>query len=327
MHYFDPIYGEFEITESILTELIKSEPLQRLKEIDQNGYFQVHFPNTAHSRFEHSLGVFLLLKKYNAPLEEQISGLLHDVSHAVFSHCIDYALNKGTEKEQNHQDNIHDEFIKKSVLPKILRKFGFDLNYILDDSNFPLKEKSLPFLCADRIDYVLRDAFYFKEINLDEIRNILNNLQALDGFWVFKNFPSAKKFADLFFLMNSKYYAGLPSAIMHRAVGDCLKYALEKNYLAEEDLYTIEKTVLKKIENFLNKDKELSRLFERMNNKIKAAHNPKDFDAHIITKSRAVDPLFEENGETKKVSDEDKTWKKILEEESKPKEYFLKFEK
>ncbi|MBI2263045.1 HD domain-containing protein [Candidatus Berkelbacteria bacterium] len=164
MQIKDRVYGEVEISEPVLLEIINSPTLQRLKEINQAGYFEPHFSGTAHSRFEHSIGVYLLLKMYGALLEEQIAGLIHDVSHSAFSHCIDYVLDAGSEKEHNHQDNVFDEFVRKSEIPGILKKYGLDLEYILDDKNFPLKEKDLPDLCADRIDYSLRTATSFKEI-------------------------------------------------------------------------------------------------------------------------------------------------------------------
>jgi len=164
MHYEDRVYGKVEITEPVILELINCPTFQRLKEIDQIGYFEPYFPGTAHSRFEHSMGVFLLLDKYKAPIEERIAGLIHDVSHSAFSHCIDYVLYIGSEKEHNHQDNVFDEFVRESQIPEILKKYNLDINYILDDNNFPLKEKDLPDLCADRIDYSFKTAVIFKEL-------------------------------------------------------------------------------------------------------------------------------------------------------------------
>lgn len=150
MKYTDRVYGEFDITEPIIIELIESKPLRRLKEIDQAGYQPLWVkPNVEigkydHSRFAHSVGVYLLLRKYGAPFEEQIAGLIHDVSHSAFSHCIDYVLDAGSEKEHNHQDNVFKDFVKKTEIPRILKKYGFDPDYIADDSHFPLKEKNLP---------------------------------------------------------------------------------------------------------------------------------------------------------------------------------------
>ena len=325
MYYQDRLYGEFEISEPVVLDLINCPSLQRLKNIDQAGYSKSYFSGKGHSRFEHSVGVFLILKKYQASPKEQIAGLIHDVSHSAFSHCIDYVLDSGSEKEHNHQDNIFRDFVRKSEIAEIIKRYGFDLDYILNDNNFPLKEKELPDLCADRIDYSLRAALIFDEINKDEVKYFLNNLQALNGNWVFKNFTAAEKYAKLFFKLNNIYFAGLRSATMFRTVGDCLKYALKENYISKKDLYADDKQIISKISNYLEDDKKLKLLFERMNNKIAFSNDPKNYDAEVFCKSRVVDPLFLDKNNLKRVSGKDPQWKEILEKESKPKCYFLKF--
>jgi len=327
MIYQDRIYGKVDISLPLVLELIESPSLQRLKGIDQRGYFEPFFPGTGFSRFEHSLGVFVLLKKYGAPFEEQVAGLIHDVSHSVFSHCIDYALEEGSEKEHNHQDNIFESFVKNTEIPSILKTHELGASYILNEKNFPLKEKLLPDLCADRIDYSFRTGLLYKEISQEDIDYFLENLTVENNFWVFKDFENAKRYADLFEKLNSLYYAGLPSGIMFRTVGDCLKYALQKDYITKEDLYTTDREVLEKIEKHLKGDEKLSLLFERMNNKIKVENNPEDFNAHVFCKSRIVDPLCKYGRETKRVSDIDKNWIKMVKKESVPKEYFIKFAK
>lgn len=325
MKYADRVYGDFEVIEPVILELINCSALQRLKEIDQAGYFEPHFPGTAHSRFEHSIGVYLLLKMYSAPIEEQIAGLIHDVSHSAFSHCIDYVLEVGSEKEHNHQDNVFDEFVRKSEIPKILKKYNLDLEYILDDKNFPMKEKDLPDLCADRIDYSLRTATVFKEI--ENGKYFIDNLLAENGKWIFKNFESAEKYAKLFLKLNTNYYAGLPSAVMFRTVGDYLRYALSKNYISETDLYATDKIVLEKIEPHIKTDSKLNLLFDRMNNRVGFRNNSNDYTGKVFCKSRVVNPLCWYEDKIKKVSDIEPCWNDIIERESKPKEYFLKFDR
>src|SRR3989344_2660429 len=182
MRYQDTLYGEFHITESVLIELISSPALKRLKGIDPGAYRKPFFPGVPPSRFDHSIGVMLLLKKYRAPLEEQVAGLIHDVSHSAFSHGIDYILKRGTEKTQAHQDNIHHDFIKQSGIPAILSRHGFDLAYILDDSHFPLKETDIPDICADRLDYTFRDAVSYGELTATEVFEYLDHLHAENGF-------------------------------------------------------------------------------------------------------------------------------------------------
>ena len=333
MKYIDRVYGEFEITEPVILDLINSPSLQRLKGIDQAGYRplwvkpDVDTGEYDHSRFAHSVGVCLLLKKYNAPLEEQIAGLIHDVSHSTFSHCIDYILDSGSEKEHNHQDNLFSRFVRETDIPTIIKKYGFDLEYILNEENFPLKEKDLPDLCADRIDYSLRTAVIFGELNGKDKEYLLENLDVEDNKWVFRNFESAKKYAELFLKLNREYYAGFPSALMFRAVGDCLKYALQKEYISKDDLYTTDKIVLEKIKRFVDKDDKLKLFWDRMNKKVRVRNNPDNYDVRVFCKSRIVDPLFRDDGILKRVSEKDSKWSEIIKEELKPKEYFLKFDK
>jgi hypothetical protein len=64
MIYDDHIYGRVEIQEPVILDLINSPAMQRLKGINQAGYFHVYFPSIPRSRFDHSLGVYFLLKKY-----------------------------------------------------------------------------------------------------------------------------------------------------------------------------------------------------------------------------------------------------------------------
>lgn len=325
MKYKDRIYGETDISEPVILDLINSPSIQRLKGIDQAGYFEPFFPGTAHSRFEHSVGVYLLLKTYGASLREQIAGLIHDVSHSAFSHCIDYVLDAGSEKEHNHQDNIFKRYVNSTEIPKILNRYNIGLDYITDDKNFPLKERELPDLCADRIDYSLRTAVVFKVIT--DAKYFLDNLSALNNFWVFKNYESALAFAVLFKKLNDNYYSGIFSAVMFRAVGDYLRLALKKNYITETDLYTTDKNLLAKIEPYLRQDDELKILFDRMNNKVKFDINQHDYTAKVFCKSRVVNPLFLDGGEIRRLSEAEKEWQSVLEEEKNPKEYYIKFDK
>lgn len=333
MFYKDRIYGEIEITEPVILELIKSQAVQRLKGIDQAGY-KKHWvkPETKmdkldHTRFAHSLGVCIILKKYGASLQEQIAGLIHDVSHSAFSHSIDYILDVGSEAEHNYQDNIFEEYIKKTKIPEIFKKYNVDIDYILNDFNFPLLEKNLPDLCADRIDYSLRTAVLYGEKSQKEISDILDNLITQDSQWIFKDFESAKEYAGLFIKLNSIYYASLKSAIMFRTVGDYIKYALQKGYINGSDLYTTDDLVLSKIGKYLDRDNELRLLFDRLENKVTIRNNPRTYDVQVICKSRVVDPLFLENNKSMRVSEIDKDFVAAIRRESVPKKYFLKFDK
>jgi len=325
MKYQDRVFGESEISEQVILDLINSSALQRLKGVDNAGYFGPWFEGAGFSRFDHSVGVFVLLKLYRAPLEEQIAGLIHDVSHTVFSHCVDYMKEEKHEKEQKSQDSIFEEFVRQSEIPVIFKKHGISLDFILEEKNFPLKEKLLPDLCADRIDYSLRTALGCKVITKKEINYFLENLTTEKGLWVFKNLEGARRFAEFFSRMNREYYSGLPSAVMLKTTGECLKYALSKKYITKEDLYTVDKKVLEKIQAETTGDKTLKLLFDRMNSRFLCEENKEDYDLHVFCKSRVVDPFFKQNNGIKRVSEADAGWREVVAKESVPKEYFIKF--
>jgi len=322
----DRVYGAIKIENPIVLELISTAPLQRLKYVDQIGYFEPYFPGTSHSRFEHSLGVCILLMRFNASLGEQIAGLIHDVSHSVFSHCIDYALDEGSETNHAFQDKVFHDFVNSSEIPKILNKHGLDPDYILDDHNFPLKEKPLPDLCADRLDYSLRTGVIFKEIAKADASRFLDGLIVNNNNWVFKHKEIAEEFAELFRKLNTLYYSGPESAMMFRTVGDVIKYAIEKNYVKKEDIFSTDKEFLQRITNFQKKDQKLDLLLRRVNREIECMLNEQDYDIIVRCRSRIVDPLFQDNYSIKRLSEVDDKWAEIIKKELLPKRYFIKFE-
>jgi len=329
MIYADKVYGKVNIKEPVIIDLINSLALQRLKDIDQAGYLFPHFPST-HSRryrFEHSVGDYILLNKYRASLEEQIAGLIHDASHSVFSHCIDYALDTGSQSKHTHQDSIFQEYVKTTDIPKILEKYGYDIEYILDEVNFPLQEKDLPNLCADRIDYSLRDAVGVLEINQIQAQKVLGSLAVENNQWIFKDYKSARDYAEFFHKISDVYYAGIESAVMFNSVGETIRYSLKKEYINEQDLYTTDKLVLKKIKDCLSKDKKLTLLFARMNNQIAYENNPASYQFKVSCKSRLVDPLCRDKGKIVRVSQMDFKWGEILKKALEPREYFISYAK
>ena len=157
MLIIDKVYGKIKIQEPILLELLDDPAVLRLKKISQFGMPNKYYHYKNYSRYEHSVGVMILLREFGATIEEQIAGLLHDVSHTTFSHVADWVFMKGEKGFEDYQDKVHNRFIRNSGIPKILREYGFSVERILDKKNFTLLENEVPDLCSDRIDYSLRE--------------------------------------------------------------------------------------------------------------------------------------------------------------------------
>src|SRR5438067_11128286 len=92
------IYGTYSITEPVIIELLEHPMMQRLQKVHQYGLDYYLNKPLEYNRYEHSLGVFVLLRRFGATKLEQVAGLLHDVSHTAFSHVADYLFKTGDEK-------------------------------------------------------------------------------------------------------------------------------------------------------------------------------------------------------------------------------------
>lgn len=115
----DSIYGIFE-TNQLLEELINTSTVQRLKNIHQGGASYLVNPKWNVTRYEHSIGTMIFISMMSGSIEEQIAGLLHDISHTAFSHVIDFALDN---KKEDYHEEVFNHVVENSQIPNILKKY------------------------------------------------------------------------------------------------------------------------------------------------------------------------------------------------------------
>lgn len=299
----DRVYGEYSINDPLLVELMNSRPVQRLKHIANAGISSKVIPNRNVSRYEHSVGVMKLLKDFGAPLEEQAAGLLHDVPHTVFSHVVDSVF--GCSQTQDFHEKFHRDIILNSEIPEILKRFGLDVEYILDDKNFPLLERPLPDLCADRLDYSMRDmcAAYNLKSRFDELRkHLIVHGSGPDREVVFDGSYYALQFALLFMDASKTLWANPREMAAYEIFAEAIRQGLNKNIISESDLFTTDDVFFAKLENA--HDPAISSLLARITPQLQVVDNPHDFDFHCKTKLRYVDPKFiTQYGELRSVSE------------------------
>jgi uncharacterized protein len=306
----DPLHREILIEEPVLCELIDSPPMWRLRDIDMGAYSRGFFPGAGFSRFEHSVGVYYLLSMAGASIEEQVHGLLHDVNHTVFSHAIDYILSEGSERQQSYQDDHYTAFFYSSCLPAILEKHGLDPKFIVEDDHFPLEERPIPELCADRLDYALRSLYHYRLMALPELLELLAELRSDGKVWYFSNLAAATRFATAFAALDDAVFDSFRSGVMYRSIGDCIAYALRQDILSPGDLLTTDSAVIAKIENNLKDDVRLCELWKRMNGQVRAEPSSAVDALEVHCKSRIVDPLFRtDDGDVQKLSEADPAWR------------------
>ncbi|EKE29200.1 MAG: hypothetical protein ACD_2C00208G0001 [uncultured bacterium (gcode 4)] len=321
----DKVYWDIIITEPVIQELIGSASMRRLKWIDAAWRFEHFYPWSSYTRFDHCLWVYHVLNIYGASLEEQIAWLIHDVSHSAFSHCVDYVLNSWSEELHDFQDNIFEEFVRKSDIPSILDKYGFSLERILDSSNFPLLENNLPNFCADRIDYSLRTWICYKYADKEYVGLFLKKLQTNWNEWYFNEPEFALRFSYDFKFMNETYWAWFETSMMMCTISDYLKYSLEKWYITENDLFLEDEEVLSKIRLWHPEDPKLAERYRRTTDINSTAIDEETYDRKIACKSRIIDPLVLNEWKIIRLSQVSSEWENVLKTELLPKTYYIKY--
>ena len=233
----ESFYGPIQVNEPVIVDLINSPSFQRLKNIHQYGVAQYVQPDIEHyTRYDHSLGVYLLLKNHGASLDEQIAGLLHDVSHTVFSHVGDYIF--GSNQKDAYQDDIHSWFLLKTELASILEKYGYSWEIALPHyKHYPMLEQELPNLCADRIEYNIQGGVLHQLITYEEAQSILKDLHYENEYWYFTDPKIANKFANLSLEMTEHLWGSSWNLITYQWAADAIKQGLQTNIISLEDIH------------------------------------------------------------------------------------------
>lgn len=197
----DPVHKSIYVQDQTIWDLINSKEFQRLRRIRQLGTSYLTFHGSEHSRLSHSLGVYEITRKIISqfertgytdwPKEDRLlclcAALLHDIGHGPFSHSIERTF------DMDHEDWSIRMILEDSEVNQILRKVS---------SDFPGKVASVinktysrgivislvsSQLDADRMDYLLRDA-YFTGVHYGtfDLERILRVIRPHDGHIVVK---------------------------------------------------------------------------------------------------------------------------------------------
>ncbi len=177
----DPVHNYIHVQHRVILDLINSREVQRLRRIKQLGTSSYTFHGAEHSRFSHSLGVYEITRricdifKRNYPVEKLgedgwddshrlvalCAALLHDIGHGPYSHTFEHifhtdhealtvAIITSPETEVFQILNNVEEGFPEKVASVITKTY----------SNPQVVQMISSQIDADRMDYLLRDAYY-----------------------------------------------------------------------------------------------------------------------------------------------------------------------
>ncbi|KAL1914506.1 uncharacterized protein VTP21DRAFT_8220 [Calcarisporiella thermophila] len=229
----DPIYGQVRIQDSILVDLIQCRSMQRLKGVLQHGITGLIGITPPVTRFEHSVGAMLLVRRLGASLDEQIAALLHDVSHTALSHVIDHVF-KG---ERSFHEQQKEAYLTRTEIPDILASYNLDWHKFVDEEDYPLLEQPAPRLCADRLDYGLRDSVAFGILKIEQAQNIVEQLVVQQERIVCSKANIALELAEAYMEADNLAWSNLHKACLYELSAKIISDSISRGILRMEDLW------------------------------------------------------------------------------------------
>ena len=190
----DPLYGYITVDYKIISDLIDTKEIQRLRRIRQLAGVGMVFQTAEHSRFTHSLGAYhmanLVIKNVDGmneiPEYEKVlflcAALLHDVGHGPFSHAFENVISISHEEYTTKIIKTNGTEINKVL--SIKEGLADDIASVIEhDGKYPLIESLVSSqLDVDRMDYLSRDAYMTGAAygNIDYFR-IMRSMRVLDN--------------------------------------------------------------------------------------------------------------------------------------------------
>jgi HD superfamily phosphohydrolase len=209
MEVRDPLHGGVSIGTAELA-IVDHPFVQRLRGIKQMGFSELPFPGAVHTRYAHSVGAMeLAARAFDAvfrrdPLSAdararfrqivRIAALCHDLGHAPFSHCTEFAMPRlrdlrvrayraGAVADRMDQAASHEDytvailegsdlaeavarsmpFSGRHVAALVSREVEVEDDFFVDqgqDYRRVLSQLVSSELDVDRLDYLVRDSYY-----------------------------------------------------------------------------------------------------------------------------------------------------------------------
>ena len=298
MQYTDPVYGQTEISEPILLDLMGTRAIQRLHGVLQHGVSALVGVTVPTSRFEHSMGVMLLVRQLGGSREEQIAALLHDVSHTAFSHVIDYVFD-GHDTQGYHEEKKI-EYVSGTDIPDTLAQHGYDWQDFMDEEAFTLLEQPSPHLCADRLDYFLRDSRDLGLATDGEVAVALEHLCTHEGCIVSTDLDSARWLGTTFIAADKASWANFREVGLYELAARAIRRGLEIGVLVEADIWGTDRPAWEKLQ--ASTDPQLQYDLHRVSAETRFEWDEENPEFRVSTKLRSIDPDILINGSVKTLS-------------------------
>ncbi|GEK29165.1 HD domain-containing protein [Furfurilactobacillus siliginis] len=177
----DPVHNYIAVSHQVILDLINTKEFQRLRRVKQLGVTAEVFHGAEHSRFGHSLGVYEIARRIcdnfaadypsvtpddglwndDERLVTLCAALLHDIGHGAYSHTFEHIFHTDHEAITMQiltSPNTEVNKVLRRVSPEFPQQVASVINHTYPNPQVVQIISSQ--LDADRMDYLLRDAYF-----------------------------------------------------------------------------------------------------------------------------------------------------------------------
>jgi len=196
----DPVHGYIHVEYEVIWQCINSRWMQRLRRIRQLGGAHMVYHAADHSRFQHSLGVYEIVRRMVTEVQDlagslteqekvtvMLAGLMHDIGHGPYSHAFE-AVTPATHEEYTCEIIEQDPELRGYMEACVPGLAGDVADVIRHRSANPILPQLVSAqLDADRMDYLLRDAYFTgTKYGVFDLERLLRTLRVSDNRLVVK---------------------------------------------------------------------------------------------------------------------------------------------
>lgn len=220
--------------------------LVRLRNVGMNcGVEYTHFARflslPAYSRYDHSLGVALIVWRFTFDKAATLAALCHDVATPTFAHTVDFLYGDYLLQESTERDTL--SFVRQDKQAMaLLAQYGISLD-AMSPAIYPVAETPSPRLCADRLEYTLGNAYGYGFASRPTLRALYDDLVVADTpqgqELAFRTLSYAAQFGHLALRCGEVYSCDEDRYAMQR-LSEVLFVALQQGVILPADLYTTE---------------------------------------------------------------------------------------
>ena len=246
----------------------------------------------AYSRYEHSLGVALIVWNFTQDKAQSLAGLFHDIATPCFAHVVDF-LHGDYENQESTEEKTTAIIDHSKEIQQILKKLNITTAQVADYHLYPIADNDSPKLSADRLEYTLGNFYNYQNLPLTKIQEMYDDLEVMknetnEAELGFKHEDKAFEFVK-YMLKNSYMYSADPDRYAMETLARLLRDAIKDQVIKEEDLYLIEPELIKKLTSdprYLERWKAYRKL-----SKVVRSDKEVEGSLKINAKHRYIDPL------------------------------------